>query len=88
MSVKGFYVSMVDEKNSYIKNGVKQKICVKCSDAKEQNSIYEIANHYKSDFSRVTISSYKATIHSKIECVDMIYTEFIEFCLREIEWLK
>lgn len=85
---KGLFVTMYDAKMSYLSKGVRMKIAVYCKDEKEVESAKEIAKHYKTDFSRVNTSTTVGNHNEKTVVEKKTYTQFLEFCLREIEWVK
>lgn len=85
---KGLFVTMYDEKNSYIQRGERTRIAVYCNNDEELKSAAEIAKHYKTDFSRVNTSTTVGNHKEKTVVEKKTYPQFLEFCLREIEWMK
>ena len=84
----GLFVTMYDAKMSYLSKGVRMKIAVYCKDEKEVESATEIAKHYKTDFTRVNVSTTAGKHNDKTHIDKKTYAQFLEFCIREIEWMK
>lgn len=87
---KGLFATMYDAKMSYLSKGVRIKIYVYCENEDELKSAVEIAKHYKTDFSRVSTSTttHIAKNKEKTKIEKKTYSQFLEFCIREIEWMK
>lgn len=79
---------MYDEKNSYLQGGKITRIAVYCESEEELKSAVEIAKHYKTDFSRVNTSTTVRNHKEKTVVEKKTYSQFLEFCIREIEWMK
>ena len=85
---KGLFATMYDEKMSYLSKGLRKRIAVYCESEEELKSAVEIAKHYKTDFSRVGTSTTVGNHKEKTVVEKRTYAQFLEFCLKEIEWVK
>lgn len=88
MEQKGFYVNMYDAVDSNLHKGKRVRFSIKCASEEEQQKALRIANHYKSDFSRIGTSLFEPKQSQSVELKRMDYKDFIEFVLFDVEWYR